>query len=124
MNRWILVAAAAALVCAGCGNDTPDSATPSPTATTAQPASPKAVESTAPAPTTARVSSDMRAQACRDMLPFLDELRKSGGTAAADKAAEDAIQWLPTRPEWETTSEADRADTIAGIRDAATGSCG
>ncbi|MGN2642180.1 hypothetical protein ACTD5D_39655 [Nocardia takedensis] len=128
MSRWILIAAATAFVCAGCGgNDTPDdSAAPSTTVTAALSASPNPVESTssAPAPTAAPpVSSDARKQACNDMLPFLDELRKTGGAAAAEKAAEDAVQWLPTRPEWETTSPAERADTIAGIRDAATGSC-
>jgi hypothetical protein len=124
MNTRHTYAAAAALLCiglAGCG-DTEQSAQP---ATTTAAAS-AAVTTTTPASATGNPStaagSDLRAKTCKDLLPFFNELR-AADPAAVQKNAQNTIEWLPTRPEWAGLSEAERAASIAGVRDAAAGSC-
>lgn len=111
----LLVSLAAAV--AGCGDD--DTA-PSAPATTASTSSARPAPAAAPVPAGARAG--LRAQSCRDILPMLDQLRALDPAAAA-QTAETTIANLASTPEWAGLSEADRAATIAGIRDAAAGSC-
>ncbi|WP_406234894.1 hypothetical protein [Nocardia sp. NBC_01009] len=119
----VLAIAVMSIAAGGCASDAGDSATPSSTTYTVQPAMPDRTGPADPPPTTtAAAASDLRAQSCQDILPMLDEMRATDPAAAA-RMAQQTIDWFPTRPEWAGLSEADRAATIAGVRDAAAGSC-
>ncbi|MFD3431174.1 hypothetical protein [Nocardia fluminea] len=132
MTRTLAALALVALaaMATGCG-DADDQTAPTTTApaaaasTTAASSSTAAITTTSAAPSSAAApipTFALRGQACRDILPLLDALRV-GGQDAATKAGEEFIADMPSRPEWATMSEADRAATIAGIRDAEAGSC-
>ncbi len=128
----VLTIAAAAVGLAGCGSDSQPEGRIEPTATIAAAATPTpnssmTAPSASPVPTKAEVTADqpssvLRMQTCRDILPLLDQLR-SVSAEAARQSAEDTISNLPQTPEWPTLSESDRQATIAGIRDAAGGTC-
>ncbi|MFG1774779.1 hypothetical protein ACGFIX_34830 [Nocardia salmonicida] len=118
-----LVALAASVV--GCSSgDSP--ATPTTTTTAAvDPPTTSSVTMTSAVPVTTAGSapaSALRSQTCRDMLPLLDTVRATDPAAANDMAAT-TISNLAESPEWPSLTEADRAATIAGVRDAAAGSC-
>ncbi|WP_433664410.1 hypothetical protein ACQPW1_21095 [Nocardia sp. CA-128927] len=78
--------------------------------------------STDAAPTSAASNNAVRAKACQDYLPLLSKL-KAASEDAANKTAEETIKLLPQSAQWGTLSETDRQSTIAGIRDAAKGTC-
>jgi len=123
MRIALPIAALCAAVLAGCATDSDTTATPSASseAVVASPSS-SAAESATAANTAPTPASAVRGQACRDILPLLDQLRAID-PATATSTAETTIDNLPATPEWPSLSEADRAATIAGIRDAAAGSC-
>ncbi|WP_433658004.1 hypothetical protein ACQPW1_39620 [Nocardia sp. CA-128927] len=122
---------AAAVAVAGCGSDTKtEDKTEPATAVTAAPAATSSLTAASPStavPNTAGTSAErpgsrLRQQSCEDILPLLDQLRAISADAAR-QSAEDTISNLPQTPEWPTLSESDRQATIAGIRDAAGGTC-
>lgn len=118
----VALAVPAVLLLAACGSSTSTS-TSSSSATAVRSASPSSTTTTA-APRPGSVENGaLRAQSCRDALPLMNALRKMD-PAAPSRSAEDTIKNLPSTPEWPTLSAADRAATIAGIRDAANGQCG
>ncbi|MBF6411183.1 hypothetical protein [Nocardia farcinica] len=137
MRTALAVAIAATVVAlAGCASESetttaPSSSTaPSSTTAAASPTSPaESIASTtapasnpaAPAPASGPAAA-MRTKTCRDILPLLDQLR-AVDPAAAVQSAESTIANLPATPEWPTLSDEERAAAIAGIRDAAAGSC-
>lgn len=114
----------AAAAVAGCSAEEPapapattvilPSLVPATPATTASPSSPAA--------TTTASTGGVRSKSCRDVKPFLDELRAQD-PASVGPYAETLIQNLATTPDWATTSAADRQATIDGIHDAAAGKC-
>lgn len=102
-----------------CNGDNPEPARTSVSA--AAPAAPTTSAAAAsPAPSAA--GAGVRAQACRDILPLLDELRALD-PASATQTAESTITNMQSTPGWNQLSQADRDATIAGIRDAAAGKC-
>lgn len=105
---------------AGCGDEATTAPAPA-TTTPSSATSAAAASSTSTAPTLVPASG-LRAQTCRDFLPMLDEIRQID-QAAATQMAETTITNLPSTPEWAGLSETDRAATVAGIRDAAAGTC-
>lgn len=83
---------------------------------------------TTPAATKAAASSSLRKQSCTGALQLLATFRQMGA-ATGEPFDQDAtiagmIADLKTSDQWKTYDEAQRAEMTAGIRDAATGSCG
>jgi len=120
----VALSACAALTLAGCGDDTRSPTQVTTSTATGSPATHAAPTSmtTSSTTTSGQSNATLRQQTCRDILPLLDELRSSG-TGAVEKATQETIDWFPTTPEWSGLSETDRQATIAGVRDAAAGSC-
>lgn len=118
MLAFLVLAAAAA----GCADEEPTAPATTPSTAPAASTNPPASSTTAAAAPTLVPAGGVRAQACQDFLPFLQDIAQHD-QAAARTTAEQTITNLPSTPEWAGMSEADRAATIAGIRDAASGTC-
>ncbi|WP_459956775.1 hypothetical protein [Nocardia sp. IFM 10818] len=124
MRRIALAATAAALLLTSCdivgGDDPPPPTDPRVFVTPTTP--PSASTSHIRAPSAAS-PDQIRRTTCEDLLPVFADIRSRSGLQAVDAAVAARIADLPAQPGWEVFTEQQREATIAGVRDAGTGTC-
>ncbi|MRH86755.1 hypothetical protein GFY24_04595 [Nocardia sp. SYP-A9097] len=87
------------------------------------------VKTVSPPSTSAAAASPARAKACQQFAAFFaslrDQAKNSGSGWTPEQGATELIATMQQSTAWATTSESERQDTIAGIKDAASGTnCG
>lgn len=120
-----LVVTAGSLV--ACGNDTKAADPQVPPARVQTLRGPSTTTHSAPG-TQIPALHTARAGACRDLLPYFDQMRalaeQTGTTFNAKQTADDLLEEMREKPEWAAATEYQHKETIAGLRDAAKGHCG
>ncbi|MCM6775591.1 hypothetical protein NDR87_15055 [Nocardia sp. CDC159] len=113
----------AALLCASCDyvgtNNGPAPSSDAPTYGTPTPA-PSSAPVRAPS---ASSPGQIRRVSCEDLLDRLDKIRAEQGQPGVDRAVEQTIAELPSKPDWAVLTPDQRQAAVDGTRDAATGKC-